>query len=87
MLYYDRPDVSKGNDVDEISEPKECDICYYWYFLNKRFKFQPYVCNKCHDLLMISMKLSDTAVLKNEIVNCCCIITGISKSEAINLKY
>ena len=46
MLYYDRPDVPEGNDVNEISEPKEFDICYYWYFLNKGFKFQPYVCNK-----------------------------------------
>ena len=24
---------------------------------------QPYVCNKCHDLLMISMNLSDIAIL------------------------
>ena len=34
---------------------QESDICHYWYFLNKGFKFQPYVCNRCHDLLIMSM--------------------------------
>ena len=42
----------------------ECDTCHYWYFLNKGFKFQPYVCNKCHNLLMMSMNLSNIAILK-----------------------
>ena len=32
-------------------------------FLDKGFKFQPNVCNGCHDLLMMSMNLSDIATL------------------------
>ena len=32
------------------TDQKECDICHYWYFLNKGSKFQPDVCNGCHDL-------------------------------------
>ena len=63
MLYYDRIDVSEGLDVNKTNASKECDICHYWYFLNYSFKFQPNVCNRCHDLLMISMNLSDIAVL------------------------
>ena len=42
---------------------KEWDSCQYWYFLNKGSKFQPNVCNGCQDLLMMSMNLSDIAVL------------------------
>ena len=38
---------------------KEYDIRYYWYFLNKGFKFQPYVCNKSHDLLIMSLNLNN----------------------------
>ena len=38
MLYFGRIDVSKGIDAKKISISKECDICYYWHFLNKRFK-------------------------------------------------
>ena len=52
MPCFERIDVSKGIDVNKTSKSKECDICHYWYFLNKGFKFQPYVCNRCHDLLM-----------------------------------
>ena len=40
MLYYDRTDVSEGIDINKTNESKECDICQYWYFLNKRLKFQ-----------------------------------------------
>ena len=85
MLYYDRIDVSEGIDVDKTSASKECDIFHFWHFLNKGFKFQPTVCNRCHDLLMMSMKFSDIAILNIKSVDYLCIISGISKSEAINL--
>ena len=51
----------------------------------KEFKFQPYVCNRRHDLLMMSMNLKNIYILNNEGPGYCCIISGISKSEAINL--
>ena len=82
MLYYDRTDVSEGIDVNKTSKSKECDICHYWFFLNKRFKFQSYVCNRCHDLLMMSISLTDTAILKIENAGYRCIINGISKSKS-----
>ena len=37
MLYYDGINVSEGIDVDKTSKSKECDICHYWYFLDKGF--------------------------------------------------
>ena len=49
-------------------------------------KFQSYVCNKYHDLSIMSMKLRHTAVLRIINADYCCIITGISKSEAANLQ-
>ena len=61
MLHFDRTDISKGTDVSKTSESKECDICYYWHFLNKGFNFQPHTCNGCHDVLIMSMNLSDIA--------------------------
>ena len=85
MLYFDRIDVSEGIDVNKTSASKECDICHYWYFLNYSFKFQPNVCNRCHDLLMMSMNLSDIAILNIKGSDYCCIISLISKNEAINL--
>ena len=69
---------------------KKC-IKRVWYFpllvlLDKGVTFQPYVCNGCHDVLMISMKLRNIAILKTYGVNYRCIIAGISKSEAISLR-
>ena len=59
MIYYDRINVSEGIDVNKTSESKECDIWHHWYFLNKEFKFQSYVCN----FVLMSMHLSDTGIL------------------------
>ena len=88
MLYSDRTDVSEGIDVNKTSESKESNICHYQYFLNKGFKgfkFQPNFCNGCHDLLIMSMNLSNFAILVIKSADYCCIISGTSKIEAINL--
>ena len=45
--------------------------------------FQPNVCNRCHDLLMISINLTDIAILN--IKSADNIISRMSKNEAINL--
>ena len=60
MLNYDRIDISEGIDFNKASELKEGYNCYYRQFLNKGFKFQPYVC-VCHryrGLLMMSITLA-----------------------------
>ena len=85
MLYFDRIDVSEKTDVNKTSKLKQCDICYYWYFLNYSFKFQRKVCNRCHDLLMMSMNLSNIVILNIKGFDYHCIISLISKNEAINL--
>ena len=85
MLYFDRIDFSEGIDVNKAGGSKECDICQYWYFLHYSFQFQPNICNRCHDLLMMSMNLSDIAILNIKCCDCCCIFSLISKNDAINL--
>ena len=85
MLYYDRIDIFEGIDVNKTSQWKECDICHYLEFLHKRFKFQPHVCSGCHEVLMMSMNLSNIVILNIHGADYCCIISGISKSEAVSL--
>ena len=85
MLYFNRTDVSEGTDVNKRSASKECDICHYWYFLNYSFKFQPNVCNRYYDLLMMCMNLINITILNIKGSDCHCIINLISKIEAINL--
>ena len=64
MVLYGRINVFEGIDINKTSASKECDVCHYWYFLDKRYKFQPYVFNGCHDVLVMSMNLGDIPILK-----------------------
>ena len=51
MLEYDKINIDEGIDADKnelIS--KECIICRYWYFVNKKFNYQRYLSNGCHDM-------------------------------------
>ena len=59
-------------------------ISHYCLF-NHGFKFQDYVCNGCHDLTMLSVNISDIAIITVKNVDYRCIIYNISKSEVINL--
>ena len=77
MLYYDKIDISEEIDINKTSASKECGICYYSYFLSKGFKFQTYVCNRCHDSLMMSMNLINIALSKIKNADYRCIITRI----------
>ena len=54
-------------------------------FLDTELKFQPDVCSTCHDLLMMSRNLSDTAVLNIKGAGYYCIISRISINDAVNL--
>ena len=57
-------------------------ICHYCFF-NPGFIFHNSVCNGCHDLTMVSVHISNIAIINIRKVNYCCIIHKISKSEAI----
>ena len=63
MLEYDRIDISEGIDVNKTNLSKECDICHYWYFKDIGFKYEPYLCNGCHDLMQKAMSFNKVAVV------------------------
>ena len=47
------------------------------------FKFQESVCNCCHDFLMVSFNISDVRVITVKSIDYGCMISDISKSNAI----
>ena len=63
MLEYDKIDVSERIDANKINASKECDVCHYWYFLDKDFKYQPYLCNGCHDLMKKALNFNDVPIV------------------------
>ena len=53
MLECDRIDVSEGIDIKKCNETsRECSLCKFYYFLNKNFNYQMYLCDRCHDMSM-----------------------------------
>ena len=52
---------------------------------NHGFKFQDSVCNFCHDVTMLSVNISDIAIITVKNVDYHFIIHKITKSEAVNL--
>ena len=48
-MTYERIDAFEGIDINKSNKLKEYMICHYWHFKDIGYKFQPYVCNKCHD--------------------------------------
>ena len=63
---------------------KRCMICNYWYFEDIGYKFEPYVCNKCHDILIMAYELENTAILNVKGVDYRCVLWNMTKSDAIN---
>ena len=57
MLEYARIDISEGIDTNKTNASKECDICHYWYLLDISFKYKPYLCNSCHNLMQKAVNL------------------------------
>ena len=84
MLHQDRIDISEGTDPNKSHKSRECMICHYFFF-NHGFKFQDYVYNGCLDLIMLSINISDIAIITFKNVDYRCIIHNISKVEAITL--
>ena len=63
MLEYNRIDILEGIDTNKTSKSKECNICHYWYFLDKNFNYEKYLCNGCHDLMQKTMNFNDGAIV------------------------
>ena len=85
MLQYERIDVSEGIDLNKSDKSKECMICHYWYFKDIGYKYEPYVCNRSHDLSMVVYDLNNFMILNIKGVDYRCYTLNMSKNDAINL--
>ena len=63
MLEYKRIDISEDTDLNKTNLSKECDICHYWYFENIGVKFEPYLCNDCHNLMQKAMSFNSIPIV------------------------
>ena len=49
MLEYDRINISEGIDINKCEETsRKCSLCKFYYFLDKNFKYGPYLGDGCY---------------------------------------
>ena len=85
MLEYERIDISEGIDVNKTNLSKECDICHYWYFKDIGFKYEPYLCNGCHDIMQRVISFNDAAIVYVKGSAYTIHFWYMSKDDAINI--
>ena len=68
-----RIDISERIDINKTDASKECIICLYWHFKDIGHKFEPHVCNDCHDILMTACGLKKIAIVNVKGVDCRCV--------------
>ena len=64
MLEYDRIDISEGLDVNKNKYiSRKCSLCKFYYFLDKNFKYGPYLCDGCYDMSMKANSMQNLAIV------------------------
>ena len=83
MIKYEKNDISEGIDLNKTGASKEYMAWHYWHFKDIGYKFQPQVCNKCHDISMMVYDLNDFMILNIKDADYRCILWNVTRN-AIN---
>ena len=66
MLEYDRIDLSEGINNKKCKETsRECSLCKFYYFLDKKFNYGPYLCNGCYDMSLKTISMQNLAIINH----------------------
>ena len=64
MLEYDRIDISEGIDIKKCKETsRKCNLCKFYYFLDKSFNYGPYLCDGCYDISLKAISMKNLAIV------------------------
>ena len=86
MLEYDRIYISEGIDIEKCKETsRECSLCKVYYFLDKNFKYGPYLCDGCYHMSIKAVSMQNLAIVNHNGNYYCVIFAFMSKKDAYNL--
>ena len=63
MLKHEKINISDGIDVNKSDKSKECMLCHYYYFLDKSFRYGPFLCDRCYNMMQKCNKLKNIAII------------------------
>ena len=86
MLEHDRIDISQGIDIKKCKETsRECNLCKFYYFLDKNFNYGPYLCDGCCDMSMKAVSTQNLTIINHNGNHYRVNFTYMSKKDACNL--
>ena len=86
MLEYDRIDISEGTDIKKWKETsRKCNLCKFYYFLEKNFNYGPYLCDGCYDISLKAISMKNLAIVYRGEQAYCINFAFMSKDDAFNL--
>ena len=86
MLKYDRFNISEGIYINKCEETsRECSLCKFYYFLDKNFKYGPYLCDGCYDMFMKTVSSQNLTTINHNGNYYRVIFAFMSKKDAYNL--
>ena len=86
MLEYDRIDISEDIDIKKCKETsRECNLCKYYYFLDKNFNYGPHLCDGCYDISLKAVTITNLAIINHNGNHYRVNFASLSKIDAYNL--
>ena len=86
MLECDRINISEDNDINKCEKTsKKCSLCQFCYFLDKNFKYGPYLCDGCYDMSMKAASMQNLSIINHNGNYYRVIFAFMSKKDAHNL--
>ena len=86
MLECDRINISEDNDINKCEKTsKKCSLCKFCYFLDKNFKYGPYLCDGCYDMSMKAASMQNLSIINHNGNYYRVIFAFMSKKDAHNL--
>ena len=86
MLENDRIDISEGIDINKCEETSaRCSLCNFYYFLDKNFNYERYLCDGCYDMSLKATSMKNLTIINHNVNHYCVNFAFISKKDAFNL--
>ena len=86
MLEYDRIYISEGIDVNKNKNiSRKCSLCKFYYFLDKNFKYGPYLCDGCYDMSLKATSMQNLAIAYHDENAYGVVFVFMDKKDAFNL--
>ena len=78
--------ISEGINLKKCKETsRECSLCKFYYFLDKNFKYRPYLCDGCYDMSMKAVSMQNLVIINHNGNHYRVNFAFMNKKDAYNL--